>query len=99
MERTPTLVAEVAHSRTATGVIEAANAEPVTAKVSGLIRSVDCKVGMRVQKSQLRTMIDAPSLDRAVAQSEGRLRAAQARARRDQAALAAAQARLESFWH
>ena len=44
-------------------------------------------------------MIDAPSLDRAVAQSEGKLRAAQARARRDQAALAAAQARLKSFWH
>ena len=44
-------------------------------------------------------MIDAPSLDRAVAQSEGRLRAAQARAKHDQAALAAAQARLEFFRH
>ncbi len=95
MERTPTLVAGVAHSRTATGLIEAANAEPVAAQVSGVIRSVDCDVGMRVQKGQLCAMIDAPSLDRAVAQSEGKLRAAQARARHDQAALAAAQARLK----
>jgi cytochrome o ubiquinol oxidase subunit IV len=94
MERMPTPVASVARSRTATGVIEAAKAEPVAAKVSGVIRSVGCDVGMRVQKGQLCAMIDAPSLDRAVAQSEGTLRAAQARVKHDQAALAAAQARL-----
>ena len=95
MERMPTPVASAARYRTATGVIEAANPEPVAAKVSGVIRSVDCDVGIRVQKDRLCAMIDAPSLDRAVAQSERRLREAQARARHDQAALAAAQARLK----
>ena len=93
MERMPTPVAAVARYETATGVIEAASAAPVAAKVSGVIRSVDCDVGMRVQKGQLCAMIDAPSLDRAVALSEERLRAAQARVKHDQAALAAAQAR------
>ena len=89
----PTPIASVASYQTATGVIEAANAEPVAAKVSGVIRSVDCDVGMRVQKDKLCATIDAPSLDRSVAQSEERLRAAQARVKHDQAALAAAQAR------
>ena len=93
MERMPTPVAVVARDETATGVIEAASAAPVAAKVSGVIRSVDCDVGMRVQKGQLCATIDAPSLERAVALSEERLRAAQARVKHDQAALAAAQAR------
>ncbi len=93
MERMPTPVAAVARYETATGVIEAASAAPVTAKVSGVIRSVDCDVGTRVQKDQLCATIDAPSLDRSVAQSEERLRAAQSRVKHDQAALTAAQAR------
>ncbi len=92
-ERMPTPVAAVARYEMATGVIEAASAAPVAAKVSGVIRSVDCDVGMRVQKGQLCATIDAPSLERAVALSEERLRAAQARVKHDQAALAAAQAR------
>jgi cytochrome o ubiquinol oxidase subunit IV len=93
MERMPTPVASFVRYRTATGVIEATNPAPVAAKVSGVIRSVDCDVGMRVQKGQLCAMIDAPSLDRAVALSEGVLRAAQARVKHDQAALAAVKAR------
>ena len=93
MERMPTPVVAVARYETATGVIEAASAAPVAAKVSGVIRSVDCDVGARVQKGQLCAMIDAPSVDRSVAPSEERLRAAQARVKHDQAALAAAQAR------
>jgi cytochrome o ubiquinol oxidase subunit IV len=93
MERMPTPVAAVARHPTATGVIEAATAATVTAKVSGVVRSVDCDVGTKVQKGQLCATIDAPSLDRAVALSEEKLRAAQARVKHDQAALAAARAR------
>jgi cytochrome o ubiquinol oxidase subunit IV len=93
MERMQPPVVAVARYETATGVIEAASTAPVAAKVSGVVRSVDCDVGARVQKGQLCAMIDAPSVDRSVAPSEERLRAAQARVKHDQAALAAAQAR------
>jgi len=93
IERMPTPVAEVARHRTATGVIETASAAPVAAKVAGVVRALTCDVGTRVQRGQLCATIDAPALDRAVAQSEGRLRTAQERVKHDQAALDAAQAR------
>ncbi len=77
----------------ATGVIEAASPTPVAAKISGVVRSVDCDVGTQVRQGQLCATIDAPPLTQAVAQGETALRAAQSRVKQDQAALATAQAR------
>jgi cytochrome o ubiquinol oxidase subunit IV len=82
-----------AGSRAATGVIEAASPTPVTAKVEGVVRSIDCDVGAQVHQGQLCARIDAPPFEQAVAQGESALRAAQARVTQDKAALAAAQAR------
>ena len=86
-------IAAAASRQTATGVIEAAGAEPVAAKVGGVVRSVDCEVGARVRRGQLCATIDARLLERDVARGESGLRAAQARLKQDQAALAAAQTR------
>ena len=83
----------VAASPNATGVIETTSPTPVTARFDGVVRSVDCDVGMRVQQGQLCATLDAPSLAQAVAQGENALRAAQARVTQDRAALAAAQAK------
>jgi HlyD family secretion protein len=83
----------VAASPSAAGVLETASPMPVTARFDGVVRSVDCEVGVRVQLGQLCATIDAPSLAQAVAQGENALRAAQARVPQDRAALAAAQAK------
>nr|WP_245300245.1 efflux RND transporter periplasmic adaptor subunit [Methylocystis bryophila] len=80
-------------SRAASGVIEAASPIRVAAKVSGLVRSVDCEAGAHVRQGQLCATIDAPALKQAMTQSESALRTTQARVAQDRAALAAAQAR------
>ncbi|HYA81597.1 MAG TPA: cytochrome o ubiquinol oxidase subunit IV [Methylocystis sp.] len=75
--------------QTARGVIDAA-AAPVGAKISGRVLSVECDIGMRVEKGRLCATIDAPTLQRAASQSESGLRAAQLRVEQDRAALAGA---------
>ncbi len=66
---------------------------PVTARIAGVVRTVDCDVGQRVRQGQLCASIDARLLEQAVAQGDSALRAAQSRVRQDQAAVGAAQRR------
>ncbi|MGA8173071.1 MAG: cytochrome o ubiquinol oxidase subunit IV [Methylocystis sp.] len=80
-------VAATPRYETATGVIETASAEAVNAKVSGRVQSVDCEVGARVTQGQLCATIGVPSLERAVAESDAHLHAAQQRVEQDEAAL------------
>jgi len=94
-ERMATPVPAVARHHMATGVIETESSVPVAAKISGVIRSVDCDVGMPVRQSQLCATIDARLLEAAVANGDRSLSTAQARVKRDQAALLAAQARAQ----
>ena len=75
----------------ARGVIDAA-AAPVEAKISGKVVSVECDVGMRVEKGRLCATMDASSLEGAASQDESGLRAAQSRLAQDRAALAGATA-------
>jgi cytochrome o ubiquinol oxidase subunit IV len=82
-----------AGSPSATGIIEPASPTPVTARFDGIVRSVDCEVGVQVRQGQTCATIEARSLTQAVAQGERVLRAAQARVTQDRAALAAAQAK------
>ncbi|WP_245278150.1 efflux RND transporter periplasmic adaptor subunit [Methylosinus sp. PW1] len=80
---------------TATGVIEATNATPISTRLSGTIRAVYCDVGTKVTAGQVCAEIDPQPYRAAVEQAKADLALADARRETTRAALARIEKRLE----
>ncbi|WP_371441475.1 efflux RND transporter periplasmic adaptor subunit [Methylosinus sp. R-45379] len=80
---------------TATGVIEAASATPISTRLSGTIRAVYCDVGTKVTAGQVCAEIDPQPYRAAVEQAKADLALADARLETARAALARMEKRLE----
>lgn len=80
---------------TATGVIEAASATPISTRLSGTIRAVYCDVGTKVTAGQICAEIDPQPYRAAVEQAKADLAVADARLETARAALARMEKRIE----
>jgi RND family efflux transporter MFP subunit len=79
---------------TATGVVSPAATAPVGARVSGVIRVLDCEVNMQVKAGEPCAAIDPGPYKIAADQSEADLKSAEAQLERDKANFAAKKAAL-----
>lgn len=95
MEMRPAHVAHGGGALTAEGVVQPIGAAPVSAKVSGLIQSVDCDVGMRVKAGERCAKIDPRAYEADLSRRDNALQAAENRLQQAQKSLASAQAALE----
>nr|WP_244635374.1 efflux RND transporter periplasmic adaptor subunit [Methylosinus sp. C49] len=80
---------------TATGVVEATNATPISTRLSGTIRAVYCDVGTKVTAGQICSEIDPQPYRAAVEQAKADLALADVRLETARAALARMEKRLE----
>lgn len=81
---------------TAMGVVRPAAIEPLGARISGVIQTLDCDVNMHVKAGQLCAKIDPRPYQIAVDQKAAELKEMEARLEKDKADLAQAKAAFES---